>query len=108
MRKKRDITLRDIADLAKVSPTTVSMILNGKAQENHIPNSTCEKIMQIVREKIMFTISTPVPSAEEDPTLWEWYCGTISVTPSGRKYSLALKKSPRFNRTAFHFEFFQQ
>lgn len=51
MRKKRDITLRDIADLAKVSPTTVSMILNGKAQENHIPNSTCEKIMQIVREK---------------------------------------------------------
>ena len=50
-KRKGNITLRDIAALAKVSPTTVSMVLNGKAQENHIPDSTCEKIMQIVREK---------------------------------------------------------
>lgn len=48
--KKDRVTLRDVAAAAKVSPTTVSMVLNGKAQENHISAITCKRIMKIVRD----------------------------------------------------------
>lgn len=47
---KSRVTLRDVAAAAKVSPTTVSMVLNGKARDNHISEITCKRIMKIVRE----------------------------------------------------------
>ena len=47
---KDRVTLRDVAARAKVSPTTVSMVLNGKARENHISEITCKRIMKIVSE----------------------------------------------------------
>lgn len=47
---KGRVTLRDVAARAKVSPTTVSMVLNDKARENHISEITCKRIRKIVEE----------------------------------------------------------
>jgi LacI family purine nucleotide synthesis repressor len=38
------VTIKDVASLAGVSPTTVSIVLNGKAVERKIPPETREKI----------------------------------------------------------------
>lgn len=43
-------TIRDIAELAGVSPTTVSFVLNGKAQEKKISSSTCARIEQAMNQ----------------------------------------------------------
>lgn len=42
-------TLKDVAQLAGVSVTTVSIVLNGKAQERKIPMSTCARIESAMR-----------------------------------------------------------
>lgn len=42
-------TLKDVAQLAGVSVTTVSIVLNGKAQERKIPMSTCARIEGAMR-----------------------------------------------------------
>jgi LacI family transcriptional regulator len=42
------VSLKDIAREAGVSVTTVSFVLNGKAEENRISNSVAEKIKKII------------------------------------------------------------
>ena len=43
-------TIRDIAELAGVSPTTVSFVLNGKAKEKKISAQTCARIEQAMNQ----------------------------------------------------------
>ncbi|WP_125568975.1 LacI family DNA-binding transcriptional regulator [Companilactobacillus insicii] len=43
-------TLKDVAQLANVSMSTVSIIVNGKAHERSISDSTIEKVMNAVNE----------------------------------------------------------
>lgn len=43
-------TIKDIAELANVSATTVSLILNGKAKERRITETTIKRVMDAMRE----------------------------------------------------------
>lgn len=43
-------TIKDIAELANVSPTTVSLILNGKAKERRITEATMKRVMDAMKE----------------------------------------------------------
>ncbi len=43
-------TIKDVAKRAGVSPTTVSIILNGKAEDRKISQATLEKVMNAVRD----------------------------------------------------------
>ncbi len=43
-------TIKDVADLAGVSATTVSFVLNGKAREKKISQKTCERIELAMKE----------------------------------------------------------
>ncbi|KAF1683152.1 LacI family DNA-binding transcriptional regulator [Veillonella sp. R32] len=42
-------TIKDVATLAGVSPTTVSVIINGKASERRISKTTCEKVYEAMK-----------------------------------------------------------
>ncbi|RZM13204.1 MAG: LacI family transcriptional regulator [Pedobacter sp.] len=46
----KKVSLKDIAQIAGVVPSTVSMVLNGKAKENRISDAVAEKIMAIAKE----------------------------------------------------------
>lgn len=46
---KKRITLSDIAELAGVSKTTASMILNGQAEQYRIKEETREKVLEVAR-----------------------------------------------------------
>lgn len=43
-------TIKDIADAAGVSVTTVSIVLNGKAKERKISDATCKKVYTAAKE----------------------------------------------------------
>lgn len=43
-------TIKDVAKLAGVSATTVSIILGGKSEERKIPAATCERVREAARE----------------------------------------------------------
>ena len=43
-------TIRDVAARAGVSPTTVSIVMNGRAREKRIPDTTVEKVTSAMRE----------------------------------------------------------
>ena len=43
-------TQKDVANAAGVTPTTVSLILNGKAKERHIQPETVARVMQAMKE----------------------------------------------------------
>lgn len=43
-------TIKDVAKLSGVSVTTVSIIINGKAEERKISDSTCRKVLEAMRE----------------------------------------------------------
>lgn len=47
---KKRITLSDIAELAGVSKTTASMILNGQAEQYRIKEETRQKVMEAVQK----------------------------------------------------------
>lgn len=51
MTEKRRITLNDIAELAGVSKTTASMILNGQADQYRIKDETREKVLAVAKEQ---------------------------------------------------------
>ena len=42
--------IRDVADLAGVSKSTVSIVINGRSEERKIPKETQEKVLQAVKE----------------------------------------------------------
>ena len=42
-------TVKDIAKLSGVSPSTVSIILNGKSEQRKISQNTCQKVWEAVR-----------------------------------------------------------
>jgi DNA-binding LacI/PurR family transcriptional regulator len=44
------MTQRRIAELAQVSQTTVSLVMNGKADSSHIPPETVERVLAIVAD----------------------------------------------------------
>ena len=44
------VTVKDIAKASGVSPSTVSIILNGKSEERKISEKTCEKVWNTVRQ----------------------------------------------------------
>lgn len=46
----KKISLKDIAKMAGVGQSTVSMVLNGKAKENRISDPVAEKIINIARQ----------------------------------------------------------
>ena len=50
MTKQRKVTLKDIADRAKVSLTAASMFINGKAKKYHLADATCERIKKAIKE----------------------------------------------------------
>ncbi|MDO4699017.1 MAG: LacI family DNA-binding transcriptional regulator, partial [Pasteurellaceae bacterium] len=50
MNTPKRITLSDIAELSGVSKTTVSMILNGQAEQFRIKAETCDKVRQIAEQ----------------------------------------------------------
>jgi len=43
-------TIKDVARLAEVSPTTVSIVINGKAGERKIPEETCRRIERAMND----------------------------------------------------------
>ena len=43
-------TIRDVAARAGVSPTTVSIVMNGRAREKRIPDATVERVTSAMRE----------------------------------------------------------
>ena len=43
-------TIKDVANKAGVSVTTVSIVINGKAEERRIPDSTREKVQEAMQE----------------------------------------------------------
>ena len=43
-------TIKDIAELANVSATTVSLILNGKAKERRITEATIKRVTDAMKE----------------------------------------------------------
>lgn len=43
-------TIKDVARVAGVSVTTVSIIINGKAQERKISDATCRRVQETMRE----------------------------------------------------------
>ena len=43
-------TQKDVANAAGVTPTTVSLILNGKAKERHIHPETVARVMEAMKE----------------------------------------------------------
>lgn len=43
-------TIRDVAKLAEVSPTTVSLVISDKAANYGIPESTCKRVQQAMNE----------------------------------------------------------
>ena len=43
-------TIRDVAARAGVSPTTVSIVMNGRAKEKRIPDATVERVTSAMRE----------------------------------------------------------
>lgn len=45
------VSLKDIARLAGVSPSTVSFVLNGKAKQMRISNALAEKIIEVARKE---------------------------------------------------------
>ena len=45
------VSLKDIAKLAGVSPSTVSFVLNGKAKQMRISNTLAEKIIEVARKE---------------------------------------------------------
>lgn len=44
------VTIKDVANSAHVSATTVSLIINGKAEERRISPTTCERVLNIMKE----------------------------------------------------------
>ncbi|MDO4328079.1 MAG: LacI family DNA-binding transcriptional regulator [Lachnospiraceae bacterium] len=44
------VTIKDVANLAQVSPTTVSLIINGKSEERRISPVTRERVLQAMNE----------------------------------------------------------
>lgn len=51
---RRSPSARDVAELAAVSTSTVSLVLNGKAAERGIPEATARRVMDAVR-KLRYT-----------------------------------------------------
>ncbi|MFN1886565.1 LacI family DNA-binding transcriptional regulator [Clostridioides difficile] len=49
------ITIKEIGELAGVSKTTVSKVINNK--DENISQATREKILKIMKEKIMYQIN---------------------------------------------------
>jgi LacI family transcriptional regulator len=47
--KKKSVSIRNIADELKVSVTTVSFVLNGKAKEKHISDSLAKKVLDYAK-----------------------------------------------------------
>jgi LacI family transcriptional regulator len=47
----KKLSIRDIAEDLKISKTTISFILNGKAKENRISDSLVERVLKYVEEK---------------------------------------------------------
>jgi LacI family transcriptional regulator len=45
------VSLKDIAKLAGVSPSTVSFVLNGKAKQMRISNTLADKIIEVARKE---------------------------------------------------------
>lgn len=43
-------TMQDVADLAKVSRATVSIIVNGQQNKRHIPEETCQKVYKAMAQ----------------------------------------------------------
>ncbi|MEJ4086860.1 LacI family DNA-binding transcriptional regulator [Galbibacter orientalis] len=48
--KKKRISIKDIAAHLNISVTTVSFVLNGKAEEKHISKALTEKVLKYVQE----------------------------------------------------------
>lgn len=46
----KGVSLREIALRAGVSPTTVSFVLNGKAEEKRISKDVCQRVQQLAKE----------------------------------------------------------
>lgn len=46
----KEVSIKDIAKLAGVAPSTVSLVLNDKAKQGRISNSLAEKIRNLARE----------------------------------------------------------
>lgn len=44
------VTLKDVAKLAEVSVSTVSIVINGKTKERNIPLKTYNKVMKAIDE----------------------------------------------------------
>ncbi len=49
MEKPKKITARDVAELAGVSPATVSIVLNGKGN-GRFPEKTCQKVLEACKK----------------------------------------------------------
>ncbi|WP_316635011.1 substrate-binding domain-containing protein [uncultured Flavobacterium sp.] len=47
--KNKPISIRDVADHLKISVTTVSFVLNGKAKEKHISESLTQKVLDYAK-----------------------------------------------------------
>lgn len=43
-------TIKELAKAAGVSPSTVSIVLGGKAEARKIPQATCDKVLRVARE----------------------------------------------------------
>jgi transcriptional regulator with XRE-family HTH domain len=84
--KKSKISMVDIASRLKISTTTVSFILNGKAKEKRISDELTERVLKLV-EEVGYRPTRSLPASPST--------SRISPTNTATSSSIAAPKTGR-------------
>ena len=59
MKDRKTVTLSDIAEVLHLSPTVISMVLNGKARKYRVSEEVERKVMHCAREIVLPRVYVP-------------------------------------------------